>query len=385
MDLLSRMDLKSLMKEHDHACVSLFMPAHRVGTDVQQDPIRYRNLLNEAEERLIKSGMRKSDAQNYLTSARNLLNDPLFWQHQSDGLAVFISQDELQTYRLPLDFDELVVVAKRFHVKPLFPLFSSDSRFYILALSQNEIRIMEGTRFNVDEIDVEDIPENLAKALQWDDPEAHLQFHTAEGPSTGGSAPETIYHGHGGSAEKEAKTNILRYFQKVDAGLKSVLAEETAPLILAGVDYLLPLYRDANSYRNLMETSIPGNPEELSANELHRRAWEILEPHYRQEQEAASERYAQLRETERASDELDEIVPAAYYGRVDQLFIPIGVEVWGNFDQQSGKLEVHVDSDTSKDLLNIAATYTFLNGGKVFALAPDELPDSSTAAAIFRY
>jgi hypothetical protein len=164
-----------------------------------------------------------------------------------------------------------------------------------------------------------------------------------------------------------------------------VLAEETAPLILAGVDYLLPLYRDANSYRNLMETSIPGNPEELSANELHRRAWEFLEPHYRQEQEAASERYAQLRETERASDELDEIVPAAYYGRVDQLFIPIGVEVWGNFDQQSGKLEVHVDSDTSKDLLNIAATYTFLNGGKVFALAPDELPDSSTAAAIFRY
>lgn len=385
MDLLSKMDLKSLMVEHDHTCVSLFMPAHRVGTDVQQDPIRFRNLLNEAEERLIKSGMRKPDAQKYLEPARSLLNDPVFWQHQSDGLAVFISKGELQSYRLPLDFEELVVISERFHVKPLFSLFSSDSRFYILALSQNEIRLMEGTRFSVDEIEVEDIPENLAEALQWDDPEAHLQFHASEGPSTGGAAPETVFHGHGVSAEKEAKNNILRYFQKVDAGLKSLLAEETAPLILAGVDYLLPLYQDANSYRYLMEDRIYGNPEELSAKELHEKAWELLEPHFSSEQESAAERYAQLRETERASDELEEIVPAAYYGRVDELFVPIGVEVWGSFNRQSGELKIEEDAANSKDLLNIAATYTYLNGGRVYALKPDELPDSSTAAAIFRY
>lgn len=385
MDLLSKSELKSLMMEQDHPCVSLFMPAHRVGTDVQQDPIRYRNLLTEAEERLIKSGMRKSDAQKYLYSARNLLNDPVFWQHQSDGLAVFISQDELQTFRLPLEFEELVIVGERFHVKPLFPLFSSDSRFYVLALSQNEIRLMEGTRFSVDEIEVEDIPENLAEALQWDDPETHLQFHASEGASTGGAAPDTVFHGHGVAAEKEAKTNILRYFQKVNTGLKSVLAEESAPLILAGVDYLLPLYRHANSYRHLMETGIPGNPEELSSKELHQRAWEILKPHFLQEQEAAAGRYAQLRETERASDELEKILPAAYFGRVEELFVPIGVEVWGSFDQDSGEMRLHEDSNSSKDLLNIAATYTFLNGGKVYAMEPDELPDSTTAAAIFRY
>ena len=385
MDLLSKMDLKSLMLERDHLCVSLFMRAHRVGTDVQQDPIRFRNLLSEAEERLIRSGMRKPDAQNYLESARNLLNDPVFWQHQSDGLAVFISNDELRSYRLPLNFDELVVISERFHVKPLFPLFSSDSRFYILALSQNEIRLMEGTRYNVDEIEVEDIPESLAEALQWDDPEAHLQFHTSEGASTGGAAPETVFHGHGVSAEGEAKTNILRYFQKIDSGLKSLLAEETAPLILAGVDYLLPLYQEANSYRYLMEDGIHGNPEELSAKELHSRAWKLLEPHFLTEQEAAAERYAQLRDTERASDELEEIVPAAYYGRVDELFVPIGVEVWGSFDHQSGDLKVDEDAANSKDLLNIAATYTYLNGGRVYAMKPDELPDSSTAAAIFRY
>jgi hypothetical protein len=34
-------------------CVSLFMPAHRAGRETEQDPIRFGNLLSEAEQRLL--------------------------------------------------------------------------------------------------------------------------------------------------------------------------------------------------------------------------------------------------------------------------------------------------------------------------------------------
>ena len=36
----------------------------------------------------------------------------------------------------------------------------------------------------------------------------------------------------------ERKDELLRYFQHIDRGLHALLREETAPLVLAGVEYL---------------------------------------------------------------------------------------------------------------------------------------------------
>jgi hypothetical protein len=50
------------------------------------------------------------------------------------------------------------------HVKPLLPFLASDGVFYILALSQNQLRLLAGTRHTVDEIDLENVPETLSEA-----------------------------------------------------------------------------------------------------------------------------------------------------------------------------------------------------------------------------
>jgi hypothetical protein len=38
------------MEIHRGPCVSVFMTMHRSGSETQQDPIRFKNLLREAEE-----------------------------------------------------------------------------------------------------------------------------------------------------------------------------------------------------------------------------------------------------------------------------------------------------------------------------------------------
>jgi hypothetical protein len=53
----------------------------------------------------------------------------------------------LRSYRLPLPFEQLVVISDDFHLKPPLPFFASDGRFYILALSQNQVRLLEGIRY----------------------------------------------------------------------------------------------------------------------------------------------------------------------------------------------------------------------------------------------
>jgi len=104
MDLFTRDDLKILLTDRSGPCVSLFMPAHRGGSE--QDPIRCRNLLDTAADRLVTSGLRAPEARDFLAPARALLGKPLFWKHQCDGLALFRGPDFLRVYRLPLPLEE---------------------------------------------------------------------------------------------------------------------------------------------------------------------------------------------------------------------------------------------------------------------------------------
>jgi len=98
MNTLSKDELKRLAEEQAGLCVSIFMPAHRVGPETQQDPIRFRNLLRDAEERLIAEGLRVPDARKLLTPAQKLLADGFFWRHLSDGLALFLSPNVFRYY-----------------------------------------------------------------------------------------------------------------------------------------------------------------------------------------------------------------------------------------------------------------------------------------------
>lgn len=93
MDLLNSAELKALTTRYPGLCLSLFMPTHRAGRDTQQDPIRFKNLLQEAENRLRDFDLRTPEVQGLLEPARRRLDDSAFWRHQSDGLAVFLSPE----------------------------------------------------------------------------------------------------------------------------------------------------------------------------------------------------------------------------------------------------------------------------------------------------
>lgn len=384
MDLLSRADVRELTEASGGPCVSLFLPTHRMGTETQQDPIRFKNLLRQAQDRLTGNGLRAAEAREILEPANRLLEDKSFWQHQGDGLAVFASAEMFRHYRLPLAFSELVVVSDRLHIKPLLALLSGDGRFYILALSQNRVRLLEGTRHSVGELNLASAPKSLADALGTEERERQLQFHTPGGRAS------AIFHGHGGSNDESVhKKDLLRYFKQIDKGLQDLICVERAPLVLAGVDYLLPIYREANTCAELVDEGIVGNPDGLSASELHERAWAILEPRFAEAQRRATAQYRELAGTGRTSRDLRSIVPAAHHGRVDSLFVAVGVQQWGRFEAGAESVLLHGDREPGDlDLLDLAAVETLTHAGNVYAVSPDQVPDSDErgpVAAVFRY
>lgn len=387
MTLLPRDELQTLIDHRDETCVSLYMPTHRAGDETQQDPIRFDNLLTRAEESLVETGQRPADARTLLEPAQRLLQDYDFWQHQGDGLALFLAPGVFRPYRLPRRFEELVVVGERFHVKPLLPLISRDSDFYVLALSQDEVRLFYGTAHEIHAVELEDVPQGLWEALRYDDPEAHLQFHTSTDTAGTPGARAAKHHGQGVGTDDE-QTNILRYFHKIDAGLVPYLRDDQAPLVLAGVDYLLPMYAEANTYPHLLEQGIEGNPEHLSAAELHEKAWVVVRPFLEAERQEALDRYqyAAGAEQDMASADLREILVAALGGRVDILFLKEGEQRWGHFDPGTTEITVQEGRTAdATDLFDLAAAYTFGSDGVVYLLSEEDMPDGAKIAALYRY
>jgi hypothetical protein len=388
MRLIARDELRTLAETHHERCVSLYMPTHRAGADVLQNPIQMKNLLEHVAGQLQTLGLRTPEVESYLAPLTELVKDRLFWQYQHDGLAVFLSAENMTVYRLPFAFEALAVVADRFHLKPLLPLLCADGQFYLLTLNQEEIHLFQGTNAGLRELELRDVPESLTEFLSDVDRERQLQFHTSTRvPGGRGGERPANFHGH--SVVKSHKQNdILRFFQRIDASLRALWEGETIPLVLAAIDNIAAIYRQANSYPHLLAASVTRHPTMLSLEALHREAWTIVQPHFLSARQEATALYKQLAGSgdARASSDLAAIVAAAYYQRVATLFAAAGIQHWGAFDPQTQAIDIHTARQPGdQDVLDLAVIHTFLNQGAAYVLPAAEIPAPAPAAAILRY
>ncbi|MBN2385673.1 MAG: hypothetical protein JXB85_01550 [Anaerolineales bacterium] len=385
---LSIEKLRQLVSQTNQVSISLYLPTHPVGRASQQDRVHLKKLLTRAEADLGKLGYSPEKAVAILAPAQNLLTNRLFWQHQSRGLAVLLTQDDFQTYHLPQRCKELHVVSDTYHLKPLIPLALGEDRFYVLAIGLDDVRLFAGTQYDLDELEIPGKPAGLRDALPFNLPEKNLQFHTGTSRSAGQSDRPAVFHGHG-AGTNDQKTNLLRYFRQVDASLKSMLrGGQNAPLVLACVDYLAPIYREANSYRHLLEETISGSSDRLRSASLQRKAWGIVAPHVFGGRKKAAARYRELsvRDSKKVSADIGGIVRAAYHGRVSVLFVALDEHVWGFFEPGQDRPVSHrrwMPGD--RDLLDYAAVQTLRGHGTVYAVERAAIPAESSIAAIFRY
>ena len=384
MNLLTRDDLTELMDKQGDLCITIYMPTYRAGAETQQGRIRLKNLMQDAEKRLISSGMRSPEAKHLLEPVQELVLNHQFWLQQRDGLAIFLAPDMFYYYTLPLVLDEFLQISKRFHLKPLLPLLSGDGLFYILALSQNAVRVLQCTRASVMELEIDDIPHSLAEAMKYDDPERQLQFHTntLEGTNTKAAV---LFHGHGVGVD-DNKNNILQFFNLIDRGLHDLLHEEKAPLVLAGVEFLFAIYREANTYAYLTSEGIPGNPEELSAEDLQTLAWPLVEHYFHKAEQEALTYYGPFIGTGRTTNDIRRAAPAAYNGQIEILFMAEDTEQWGKFDPHTNTVDLSQEDEINhEDLFDFTAIQTILNGGTVYMVEEGKIPDGESIAALLRY
>jgi hypothetical protein len=380
---ITREEIRDLLQLPGKPCVSIYMPTVRAGSEAQQNPIRLKNLLRSVQEKLAESGMEGAEAADLMEPVWDLVGDPTFWQELSEGLIVFRSPEVLRTYRLPTPVDELAMVNERFHVKPLFTLLAEDRPFYVLAISLKSIRLIAATRHHAEEVETPDVPHTLTETLG----NLTRQYSHFQPGSAKSVHRSPVYHGHG-TGEDNLKAEMVQFFNLADKALMKYM-DRDAPVVLAGVEYLLPRYKETTEHPHVMDEGLTGNAEGLSPEELRDKAWEIVEPVLTADRRKAAERYGDLLGTGRSSSRYDEILPAAHDGRIDTLFVARGVRLWGTYDVEARAARLQEDQDQQgkggEDFLDLAAILTFQNGGQVYAVPQQEVPDGQAMAAIFRY
>ena len=367
-----------LFEKCEPPCLSLYQPTHRYYSEKQRDLIHYRNLVKTLEASLLQKYTRK-EIETLLTPFFDLADNRDFWNHTLDGLVLLGSRDFFRAYKLQRPVAEMAIVADSFHIKPLVRILQTVDRYHILGLNRHGIRLFQGNRDVVDEIElVEGVPWTITELLGEKQTEPHLS--SAPLGSVGGS------HGRGGQ-ESEVDGDTERFFRDIDRSIQDYYSKPSGfPLILATLPEHKSMFHQISHNPFLLEAGIDVHPDALSIDELRLRAWQVMEPRYLARLIDLVEDFGQARSKDLGDQDLARVARAIVAGRVATLLVEAGRKIPGRVDDATGAIEFEdLAHPEVGDMLDELTSLTLKMGGKVAIIPAERMPTETGIAAIYRY
>lgn len=385
MTTLSKQELSRLTKTRGGRCVSIYMTTHRKGQEVlaKKDQIQFKNLLRNLEDTMQESGYGAKETLAFLDPAFQLLENDPFWRNRSEGLALFLTVDALETFTLPTPFTPMFYLSQEFFLLPLIPLVLSPMPFHLLSLNLHRVRLFRGDRYTMEETEREiDFPQRLEEVVGYDYREKFVGFRS----QIGGGHPQATIYGHA-DWQADRKEEIRTFLGAIDKVVVPYLNHTHYLLILTGVEPLIAMYRELNSYGYLLPTAISSNPANLQPDHLHHQALDVIGQELEKKKSDKKEQFYQFQGQGRTGTDIKEVVPAAINGLIDTLFLADDLEVWGEYDKKNNTISVHEGAHhLNTSLINLAAVSVYENGGMVYIEKRDQIPfPDSGINALLRY
>jgi hypothetical protein len=366
-DVPTRANIDRLLANRDPASVSIYVPTDPASVNAGPRTA-LRNLGENALQQLRVAGIDAPRVAAIEEGLADLLDDQAFWRYQARALAVLLTPDLLQTFRLPNRLLSNLEVSDRFYIKPLLRAVTFPQVAFVLALAQNSVRVIEVSADDEPaEISVPDLPSDAASL--------------AGRSSLADRAPTRRIQGDEGQ-----KLRLRQYARHIDMALRALLNGLDVPLVLAATEPLDSIFRSVCSYPHLAPDSIAGNPESNADAELAARAREILDGLYAAQLRRTHERFEERRSQGRGLVDIGDVARAATYGAVDTVLVDIDEVVPGTVDEQTGAVTLaNEQSAAHYGVIDEIARRVWLAGGKVLAVRREDVPGSTGAAAILRY
>ena len=355
-----------LLAAREPCSVSIYVPTDPSSRG-DAERIELKNLARGAASQLEQAGAARAEIDAIDDELGDLVDDDEFWRYQARTLALFLTPTTSSTFRLPNTLAAAVEVSDRFHLKPLLRAVTFPHTAFVLALSQNGVRLLEiAPELDPQEIRVPGLPKDVASAVGKS--------------SIRDRAPSGRIQGSEGQ-----KTRMRQYARQVDQALRPLLTGLDLPLILAATGPLDSIYRSVNSYPHLVPATLPGNPDSSSDGELTEGARRVLDDLYAAELRTVHDTYALRASQRRASADIADVARAATYGLVDTVLVDIDEVVPGHVDDNGAVTFDDADDAVNYGVVDEIARRVWLNGGTVLAVRRDDIPGNGSVAGILRY
>ena len=375
--MVSDKTVEEILEKNGNPLISITMPTHRMGEEIKQDPIRFKNLLADVNGTLSEQGLKQTEIDDILKPAKDLLEKPMFWAHQDNGLVVYLAKGYFNHFQLPYSVEEKSYINTHFLITPILPMVSLDGTFNVLAISRKNARLLKCTRNDVTDITPDDVSTAVDDYLEVAQ-EKQLQFHT------GADGSKAMFFGHG-SGDEDHRGVLEAYFRELEEGMTKELKKDYNPVVLVGLEDNLAFYKSINSYNRTVDHTIDANPDEMKDHELKDKGFEKIQSYFLKDMYNSLDQFSE-RADSKVSNNLSEVIESTVMGKSKTIFIAMGDDRWGQYDEDAH--EVHLTDNPSNgdvDLLNWLAVKGIETGSNVYILPRDEMPMKSTVAAEFRF
>lgn len=352
--------------------ISICIPTHPVSTSqhIQEDIIRFKNAIKSLRDDLGDN----ENMQDVLDDIALLQDNNEFWKKQSKSLLITADEDNITIDTLPIEIDEFYVAGPLpIHVaKTLTNIFNQE--LYLLHISLDGATLYKKSDGGLVETDLS--VTKRADLLEQDH-ETNQQFYSPSGNRSG--TPK--FHGHGGSKDlAENTTNI--YLSYIAREIESYISKEDLPMILAGDESSIALFRKHFKYSKLRDVTIQGNHEHKSIAHLDEQLDKIIR------EESLQAIHANIDEFKNAKSSMqvvgyDAITDSLSKGSIKTLYIPSM-----RYTNDSVRDGVHKEMKLTlpDDVMNIQIVVdaTLQQGGNIVPVEIDSFEDLRLRA-LLRY
>jgi hypothetical protein len=378
-DLLSSDDLQNLASQTSEQFLSLYMPTYSSGPEVQQNAIRFKNLMSRAEDQL----QQVHGDLSLLKAIESKIDEMTFWSHQAEGLAIFASSQDVQFIKLPGRVDESVDIGTRPMIKPMLCQSFMASPFFLVCITWNQAALMRATRQEMAIANESKFPVTYDDVILARDPEVQLQFTSHKVASSPGRGT-AMFHGQG-EGESKIEADRASYLSIVGKLVADEIYNIDLPIVLVATEEVAGEFLAHSDVE--IHGSVTGSPAELDDAEILDHASQSLVGRHQASVAEDLERFGTALANSKATENLTETLVAAVNGRIETLFLMSNANLYGTLSQDRTTVKVDESKSASNtELLNLAALETIKAGGKVIVLDGGDMPGVETPiAAIFRY
>ncbi|PHQ37048.1 baeRF3 domain-containing protein [Rhodopirellula bahusiensis] len=371
----TKTQLTELLEHEQGDCVSILMGTYQAGRDTNQNPIRFKNLVQQAIQQAKQAD---SELVPRMVELAKLEHDSTFWQHQSAGLAIYLSGEYEEHVLLSHDPGESVSFGPEFNVRSIASVACGETNLLTLALSWERARLFRSDGHTTMEIQDEIFPLTMDELVTERDPEKQLQYSSHESFGNGGS--ETVmYHGHG-NGEGKIEADRRNYLSRVGEYVAKRLYNTDQQLVAIATEEVAGHF-DAAAESVELTQCIQVSPDGLTDSQLTARISAFAKEHNQHHDDLLSDRLGAAIAGELGSVDLKSVVLRAAEGRVDTLLLGQDQPLLGRCDLNTGQVELDPNADT--DLVNKAVRLTLKAGGTVRRLQDNA--STQPVAAIYRY